>query len=151
MSELDNPHDLKRAIRQRALTRARVARYRARRKGIPEPPPWTPGKCERCGARISAYAEAGSVLCSPCGGTKYPTHLAMIDALAHARGERPTVCKRGHDLDIHGTKSKRTGGRITIVCGECKRQRDAGYAKARRKRQAAPGYLTNCDPGDEQP
>lgn len=107
--------------------------------------------CERCGARISAYAEAGSVLCSPCGGTKYPTHLAMIDALAHARGERPTVCKRGHDLDIHGTKSKRTGGRITIVCGECKRQRDAGYAKARRKRQAAPGYLTNCDPGDEQP
>lgn len=107
--------------------------------------------CRSCGAAISRYADATETLCAPCGGDTWPTHLAMIDAIARAAGERPTTCKRGHDLDIYGKLATREGGRTTWVCAECKRQRDAGYARARRARAAGNAYLSNRDPGDEQP
>lgn len=91
--------------------------------------------CLECGARLSRYADAGETRCAPCGGTRYESHLSMIDAVARAQRERTTVCKRGHDLDEHGKIMRRENGRETLSCAACKRDRDREYARERRARE----------------
>lgn len=88
----------------------RMRRYRlrmaGRRDGIRR-------VCGVCGAFLSIHNDPKSHTCAAC----YRTH-----------GE---TCKRGHSLDEYGVAATR-GDRVTVTCGECKRERDRGYARSRR-------------------
>ena len=120
--------------RTRDLTLERVRRFRAKQRGET---PTTPDRvCTHCAAKLSRYAEPETTLCWSCFAT-HGTHEEYVDAEAYRTGEQRLseyVCKRGHDLELHGQLVPAGDGRHTRRCGICRKERQKISARNRRAR-----------------